>query len=176
MSTSTKLCGLLALIAWLPLTIGYERPSVELQPVVSANLVGTFCDSCVALANDLQPAAPKEEKIDGSIKKTDGKARNEKPRLGNSEEIEAEIRRVFAPLGKEALDWALRVSWCESGRRQFDSLGNLLDNGYGCLGIFQFKRKTFATYCEGRIESARDQIKCAAKMWRMGLQHHWVCK
>ena len=87
MSTSTKLCGLLALIAWLPLTIGYERPSVGLQPVVDTNLVGNLCDSCVALANDLQPAAPKGEKIDGGVKKTDGKARNEKSRLENPSEI-----------------------------------------------------------------------------------------
>ena len=63
-----------------------------------------------------------------------------------------------------------KVIECESGYNP-DAIG---DGGYA-VGILQFHKSTFKQYCKGSYYSTKDQLTCAAKMWKAGQQRHWTC-
>lgn len=60
---------------------------------------------------------------------------------------------------------------CESG---FQHAGVFGDHGVA-YGLAQFHKDTFDRFCDGSYYSAKDQLICAAQMFRDGHQRHWSC-
>ena len=91
----------------------------------------------------------------------------------NPEEIKATIIREFEVLGREAVDWALRVAFCES------TFNPLADNGTSC-GLYQYLPATWEgswnPYRDYSIWDWRAQVKATAVAYQLGKQGWWVCK
>jgi hypothetical protein len=72
----------------------------------------------------------------------------------------------------EQADILLLLANCESGQNPAKINPN--DCGSPSYGLFQYKTKTWNTFCKGDMMSAKDQITCTATMLKNGGQSHWL--
>lgn len=94
---------------------------------------------------------------------------------------EEELRNLLEPwMPAEHMEWAVRVSWCES--RWYTQARNPQS---GAAGLFQFKRSTWdwvadqtgtPDYDSGGVWEAHSQAINAAWLVENGGKQHWVCK
>jgi soluble lytic murein transglycosylase-like protein len=84
------------------------------------------------------------------------------------------IRQAFAPLGPNAVAWALRVAACESGYNP------RARNPSGASGLFQFMPSTWASTPQGRAgQSVWDPVanaRAAAWYYQTGGPSRWSCR
>lgn len=78
---------------------------------------------------------------------------------------------VYAEQYGVDVEVAKRIAVCES------QMGKYRENweGSGAVGVFQFKPKTFFAYCEGNIQSDKDQTKCFMQLYPVH-PSWWECK
>ena len=67
--------------------------------------------------------------------------------------------------------WLKRVGKCES---RFRMVWN--ESGYSYYGIYQFGKSTWKENCNGDINNAYDQVRCAKEMYESGMASRWSCK
>jgi len=87
--------------------------------------------------------------------------------------IQEIIRSAFAPLGTDAVTWALRVAMCESRYNP-----NAVNVSSGTSGLFQFLRSTWALtpYAASSPFDPMANARAAAWLYIRGGPGNWQCR
>ena len=108
--------------------------------------------------------APEQEPLAASVSIADPL----EPTVGN---IQAYIIAVFAPLGRAAQEWALRVAECESRFNPY-----AVNHGGDWHGLFQYHPTTWAQLTAADIYDWQEQVRVTAHLYALGQQWRWRCR